>query len=179
MQVAFWTSTTCPLPQLASDHLILIVSLCHWKAIIENIIQPKTSSLASAANLFPVWKIHEDNSHWQLRRLVHNMFRINSVSCVAKYMCKILQSITTKTTFGNRSQIAAQEIEPNQTNTESWPWTNKLRLFKIVQEPNQSLRSEMWNGNLVHSFREVKSEMKIWFTHLPSGKYWYFVFYIV
>ena len=30
-------------------------------------------------------------------------------------MCKILQSITTKTTFGNRSQIAAQEIEPNQT----------------------------------------------------------------
>ena len=34
-----------------------------------------------------------------------------------------------------------------------------------------SSRSEKWNGNLVHSFREVKSEMKIWFTHFKNEKW--------
>ena len=34
-----------------------------------------------------------------------------------------------------------------------------------------SSRSEKWNGNLVHSFREVKSEMKIWFTHFENEKW--------
>ena len=34
-----------------------------------------------------------------------------------------------------------------------------------------SSRSEKWNGNLVRSFREVKSEMKIWFTHFENEKW--------
>ena len=33
-----------------------------------------------------------------------------------------------------------------------------------------SSRSEKLNGNLVHSFREVKSEMEIWFTHFENEK---------
>ena len=32
-------------------------------------------------------------------------------------------------------------------------------------------RSEKWNENLLHSFREVKSEMKIWFTHFENEKW--------
>ena len=34
-----------------------------------------------------------------------------------------------------------------------------------------SSRSEKWNENLVHSFREVKSEMKISFTHFENEKW--------
>ena len=34
----------------------------------------------------------------------------------------------------------------------------------------ESLRSEKWNENLIHSFREVKSEMKIWFTLFEKWK---------
>ena len=35
----------------------------------------------------------------------------------------------------------------------------------------ESSRSEKWNENLVHSFREVKSEMKISFTHFENEKW--------
>ena len=34
----------------------------------------------------------------------------------------------------------------------------------------ESSRSEKWNENLFHSFREVKSEMKIWFTIFEKWK---------
>ena len=34
----------------------------------------------------------------------------------------------------------------------------------------ESSRSEKWNENLFHSFREVKSEMKIWFTLFEKWK---------
>ena len=34
-----------------------------------------------------------------------------------------------------------------------------------------SSRSEKWNENLVHSFREVKSEIKIWFTYFENEKW--------
>ena len=34
----------------------------------------------------------------------------------------------------------------------------------------ESSRSEKWNENLIHSFREVKSEMKIWFTLFEKWK---------
>ena len=101
-----------PLPQLVSDHQTLIVSQLgkgnHWE-------NNPAQKCCSAAIPFPVRQIHEHNSHWRLRRLPHNMFSGNSFSCATKYVCRIPQRITTKTTFGNRSWIAAQEIEPNQT----------------------------------------------------------------
>ena len=34
-----------------------------------------------------------------------------------------------------------------------------------------SSRSEKWNENLVHSFREVKSEIKMWFTNFENEKW--------
>ena len=34
----------------------------------------------------------------------------------------------------------------------------------------ESSRSEKWNENMFHSFREVKSEMKIWFTLFEKWK---------
>ena len=34
----------------------------------------------------------------------------------------------------------------------------------------ESSRSEKWNENLIHSFREVKSEIKIWFTLFEKWK---------
>ena len=92
--------------------------LCRsWeKAIIEKIIQPKRGTLAVVQQqfLFLCGKymrtISIDN-----KDDCNNMFSSNSISCAAKYVCKILQRITTKTTFGNRSWIAAQEKEiPNQ-----------------------------------------------------------------
>ena len=47
-----------------------------------------------------------------------------------------------------------------------------LRLFQGPARVDiGSSRSEKWNGNLVHSFREVKSEMKIWFTHFENEKW--------
>ena len=60
------------------------------------------SSCSSAAILFPVRQIHEDNLRWQQRQLSHNMFSGDSSSCAAKYKCKFLQRIATTTTFGNR-----------------------------------------------------------------------------
>ena len=91
--------------------------LCRsWeKAIIEKIIQPKRGTLAVVQQQFLflcskyMRTISIDN-----KDDCNNMFSSNSISCATKYVCKIWQRITTKTTFGNRSWIAAQEIEqPN------------------------------------------------------------------
>ena len=59
----------------------------HWE---NNLAQKLNFNCCSAAILFPVRQIHEDNSHWQQRRLPHNMFSGNSFSCMAK-SCKVSQ----------------------------------------------------------------------------------------
>ena len=56
----------------------------HWE---NNLAQKLNFNCCSAAILFPVRQIHEHNSHWQQRRLPHNMFSGNSFSCMAK-SCK-------------------------------------------------------------------------------------------
>ena len=47
--------------------------------------------------------------------------------------------------------------------------------FEKWKVKNKSLshfpRSEKWNGNMIHSFREVKSEMKIWFILFENDKW--------
>ena len=57
------------------------------------------SSCSSAAILFPVRQIHEDNLHWQQKRLLRKMFSGKSCSCAKN--THVLQRITTETTFGS------------------------------------------------------------------------------
>ena len=61
-----------------------------------------------------------------------------------------------------------------------WTWHSSRKywhekLTGCVQCPARvdigSSRSEKWNENLVHSFREVKSEIKIWFTYFENEKW--------
>ena len=104
--------------------LLSTVRLC-WE---NNLAQNWNFSCYSAAILFPVRQIHEDNLQWQQKRLPRNMFSGKSSSCAEdtrvlhvhynkddlwKFSCisfsctaifknKILQKIATKTTFGNR-----------------------------------------------------------------------------
>ena len=57
------------------------------------------------------------------------------------------------------------------SNTLNWSKRERSSLQCPARMDIGISRSEKWNENLLHSFREVKSEMKIWFTHFENEKW--------